>query len=135
MTVAFDKWTDAASGSFTHTPVGTPRAVVFVMMSNGSSDPTSVTYGGVAMARVLRAFDSVGETGVGDMWFLGANIHTGPQTVTTDSSGDGRGCLSFTAAADCEVIASAKIETDQADPQIALDSGARSAMRAAEIGR
>lgn len=115
MTVAFDAATVQAltygGFSFTHTPVGTPRAVVVMIeQKGGASDTvTGVTYGGVAMTRAatFKSFTAGLVMGATYMYFLGASIPTGAQTVTvSQSSSDWRTafCLTYTAAADCQAI-------------------------------
>lgn len=153
MTVAFDAWTPSDnSGSanftttspatFTHTPVGTPRAVlVFIGENAASADViTAVTYGGVSMTRVPTnglAQDSAGEVGAIFCYFLGSSIPTGAQTVSITHTGSADVkfpvCITLTAAADTEIGASGKLEGDQADPQIALDTGATESLRFAAV--
>lgn len=143
MTVAFDVATSAAGFTttpdpftFTHTPVGTPKGVVVTIGQGGSSlDQIDgpVTYGGVAMARVNTASDPT-EGGRAYLYFLGSAIPTGAQTVSighTAGSGTKKAaCLTVTAAADTEIGVSGILETDQSNPQIALDTVAVSSLRA-----
>lgn len=135
MAVAFDARTlGQASGSFSHTPVGTPRAVIVGVVDNGTTLVTAVTYGGVALARVDSATDTGGENGCCDLWFLGENIPTGTQTVAITGAHDECYVATFTADADTEIAAvGTRLTVDQADPQIAVDSGTRSALRVAVL--
>lgn len=144
MAVAYET---RASSSWTSTPdpltlvVSTavlPRAVIVTMVVNGASTDqvTGMTYGGVTMTRVPTngfAADSAGETGTAYIYFLGSGIPTGSQTLSVDHSGSADNkrltVYTCTAAADTQVAASGRLQGDQANPQIALDSGADSALR------
>lgn len=138
MAIAFDSSGTPASGtgdfSFTHTPVGTPRAVIIGVVQNvGSTDEViSVSYGGVSLARVGAVFHTTGETGAVYLYFLGANIPTGAQTVIVDVNGTGSSkrvtVWALTAAANTEVVDSdTTINSDsQANPSVTLSLGGRS---------
>jgi hypothetical protein len=81
----------AATIDTTHTPVGTPKgAVVMIVQSGGTTDEVSgVTYGGQAMTRV-RKQDRSGsslELGAVYVYFLGTGLPTGAQTVGITSTG------------------------------------------------
>jgi hypothetical protein len=145
MTVAFDASSvRAAWGSspqpadWTHTPVGTPRGVAVLITGTGADgvdEITGVTYGGVAMAPVVVAQDLTSEAGFAKCYFLGSGIPTGAQTVSvawddTSTDADKRAaCVTFTAAADTEVVDSDVVQDNAADPALALDSGSRTAIR------
>lgn len=111
-----------SSNSFTHTPVGTPRAVmVSIAVSTLSTDNVSgVTYGGVTMHRVNTAVDTATEPARVYQYFLGSNIPTGAQTVAvTVASGISTKtawCQTFTASTDCQVVSTAKLEDDTTNP-------------------
>lgn len=120
MAVAFDATTElgtATTGALTgtHTPSGTPRAIVVKIAHNTEANDliTGVTYGGVAMTRVGRATDTATEPGRVYMYFLGASIPTGAQTVTVSHTGNSTVkwavVESYTAAADTEVGSAATI--------------------------
>ena len=142
MTVAFDAFSTSgivtganstdAPLSVSHVPVSTPRGVKAYITQSGtggnSDDVTAVTYGGVAMARVATAADVLGEAMRTYAYFLGASIPTGTQSCAVTYSGGTLArilyVLTATAAADTEVEASGIAEADQADPTIALSTGA-----------
>jgi len=117
---------------WTHTPVGTPRAVVaaFVHGTSSTDHVLTVTYGGVAMTEIVRATDTVTEPGAAELWFLGAGIPTGAQTIsaalsiaTTD---DIHGIsFSLTALTNTEVVSSGSINEDAANPTITLAKNGR----------
>jgi len=118
-TLAFDAATESIRSStadpynFTHTPVGTPRAVVVTIVQNASTVTyvTGVTYGGVAMKRAtVNDQTNIGtsEFGAVQIWFLGENIPTGAQTVSVDLNANTDNdqqivCMTFTGSADCIV--------------------------------
>lgn len=144
MTVAHDAATKSATWTttpapftFDHTPTGTPRGVVvFIALRASTADVISgVTYGGVAMTRVPTngfAVDTATEAGELYCYTLGASVPTGTQTVSiayTGSQSKQALCATVTAAADVEVGASGKAEENQANPQVALDTGLTSSLR------
>lgn len=141
MTVAYDNFarlfrTNTSDPvTWTHTPTGTPRAIlVWIGQRDTEVDHiNTVTYGGVAMTRVVRAIDNSGEFGALDLWRLGAAIPTGPQTVSVDlltATTDDMYFVSesFTAAGDCEVVAFDHIDQDAANPQKLLAYGGRTCL-------
>jgi hypothetical protein len=77
--------------SWTHTPVGTPRAVIVFVIQNaaGTDQVTGVTYGGTTMTEVNGSpnLHAAGETGAVYAYFLGSSISSGAQTVTVNVSG------------------------------------------------
>lgn len=125
-TVTTDPWT------FSHTPVGTPRGVV-VLINHGVADTdviSGVTYGGVAMARVRSDSDSTGEPGRSYIYFLGASVPTGMQTVSVDLTSASDldleiVCATQTAAGDLEVVDNDGVSGDADDPQVTLSYGGR----------
>lgn len=153
MTVAFDAATPSGAGggstftttsphTYLHTPVGDPSSVLVAVISADPADPVNgaVMYGTVAMTRVPTngfAADILGEAGSVVMYELGSSIPTGPQTVSISHTGSAAVklpvCITLTAAADTEIGASGKLEGDQADPQIALDTGATESFRVAVL--
>lgn len=87
MAVAFDAvsasvYTTNANYSWTHTPSGTPRAVVvFAFSQQGTPDDTGATYGGTAMGLMsYYAADTDTEVGTIRAYFLD-NVASGAQTV------------------------------------------------------
>lgn len=121
MTVAFDAVTQSNFGavspySFNHTPVGTPKGVVVFVTRQAetvASFPatplvSAITYGGVALGRVVRATWIGSEDAETDCWFLGAGIPTGVQAVSISNDGSNVEnayvfAFTLTAAADTEV--------------------------------
>jgi hypothetical protein len=112
---AFDAVSNVAAGtgnlSWTHTPVGTPRAViVFIVQTGAGTDQvTSVTYGGTSMTEVSGSpnLHAAGETGAVYAYFLGSAIPTGAQTVTVNVSGAASKravAYTLTANADTEIV-------------------------------
>lgn len=142
MAVAFDAATESSEWTttpdpftFNHTPSGTPRGVmVFVVQQGSAADQVSgITYGGTAMTRVVSASDSAAETGRAYVYFLGASVPTGTQTVSIDhtaGSGSKWACaVTVTAGGDTEVKDFDSLNDDQTNPQVSLDSGAAVAQR------
>lgn len=136
MAVAFDASSNATAGggnlSWTHTPVGTPRGVVVLIAGDtGADDVTGVTYGGVAMTEVTGSpnVKAAVEAGGTYVYFLGASIPTGPQTVTVTVSGGQHlaSAVSLTASDDTEIVdTDATINSDSsANPSATLPLGAR----------
>jgi len=147
MTVAHDAHTKSATWTttpdpftFDHTPSGTPRGVIVEITVNADAGADKidgvVSYGSVAMARVATGFasDTAGEPGSAYIYYLGSGIPTGIQPVSINYNPSPGGtkqavCITVTAAADTTEATSNKISGDAANPQIALDSGADSALR------
>jgi hypothetical protein len=134
VTVAFDAQTnrgDAIDTTFTHTPVGTPRGVLFVCLHTIAQDQViSVTYGGVTMNEVSNSpFLAVAGTkpATAEVFFLGAGIPTGVQNVVVDRGGTSAGRLivvSVTAASDTTIDAVATLDTVIQDPSQNIDTTA-----------
>lgn len=143
MTVAHDAaieatWvhTDADPFTFSHTPTGTPRGVLLFVGSDttGATIVANVTYGGVLMQEIVFAQDLAGEPGQMHVYFLGKGVPTGMQTVSIDHvSGTTANrwavCITVTAADDVKPIAWDGASGDVAVVQLALDSGAFTALR------
>jgi len=147
VSVAFDaiaesaQWT-TGNGSHTHTPVATPRGIIVLIMqgggtgaNGGTDDIASVTYGGVAMTRLQAVNKAAAESLSNYLYFLGAAIPAGPQTVlcttivgtnaikkawsisvtaaTTETAAEGSGALSSDALANpsITVVTGAGVET------------------------
>lgn len=133
MAVAYDAQsylTFTSTNSWTHTPVGAPRAVVVMIAQTVSSSDlvSGVTYGGVAMTRVTTAADTVTEPGRVYVYHLGAGIPTGAQTVavTVSSGTDAKigWCVTGTAAADTIVEDWGVVENNVANPSVTLATAA-----------
>lgn len=129
----FAQWTTATPVTKTFTPVGTPRGIFvgIAQVAAVTDDIVSVTYGGVALTRIASA--QITAAGRAYMYFLGASIPTGAQTVSIGTTGGGAtrwaGIASVTAAADTQILVSGIIQTGTANPQIAVNSGTASALR------
>jgi len=139
MAVAHDAASNAHTGtnsstgdfSWTHTPVGTPRAALVLIVLNAEAidEISGVTYGGVAMSEValsplLHSTGSEDATLFG--YFLGSGIPTGAQTVQVTTSGSTRAktaeCFTATAARDTIVDDTSTLETGAAtNPAVSLD--------------
>ena len=137
MSVAFDAFTASSAGtgdiSFTHTPVGSPRAVIVYVLTNVEGDEiTSVSYGGVAMTQTTDSptLNTAGEDGGSHCFFLGSSIPTGAQTVAVTTSGTTTtkiaGCVTLTASNDTEVVDTASlVSNSQMNPTVTLSLGGR----------
>lgn len=137
MALAFDAFANstAVTGdiSWTHTPVGTPKAVIVFVVQNaqsGADQVSGVTYGGVAMTEIAGSPNAktAVESGVVYGYFLGASIPTGAQTVTVTVTGNASkraGSVTLTAAADTAVQdTDATINSDSvANPSATLALG------------
>jgi len=117
---------DASSPiSWTHNPVGTPRGIIVLIVTNDTTDTiTSVTYDGTALSRV-RWQNVGGENGSAYAYFLGASVPTtDPATVTVNFTGiaNHMGCsISVTAADDTSVAHHLGLaSTSLANPAITL---------------
>lgn len=132
--------------TFSHTGGASPEGVVLLINQNGDGadligEAAAVTYGGTAMTRVQYATNGVATPsgGASYIYFLGASVPTGTQTVsvafnTANSRSVEFVCITLDAAADTEVVDSAILEsTGAADPQISLTYGGRTCMSFASI--
>lgn len=116
--------------TWSHSPVGTPRAVI-VTVAHGieSTDCiVSVSYGSASMTRVTTAADTATEPGRAYAYFVGASIPTGAQTISADIAATGA-CsttdmeftsVTYTATVNTEVLASATDAENQANPTATL---------------
>jgi len=118
-----------------HTPNAavTRWAAVFISSITATDNVTAVTYGGVAMSRVVRAVDTASEPGSAEVWFLGAGVPDGAQNaVVTFGGSTEKRIVVCTASADsstCQVADFDSAENDQANPSLTLDSGADTGFR------
>ena len=116
MTVAFDAATEPATFTtttpytFSHTPSGTPAGILLEIDHGSTASDLingAVTYGGVAMERVATSDDTATEAGRSYLYFLGAGVPTGTQTVSISHTGSGdtkhTTVASVTAASDVEI--------------------------------
>lgn len=123
--------------TFTHTPVGTPRAAILLLGHNAEITDlfdAAPSYGGVSFgARVAVAVSNTGEAGATYAYHLGSGIPTGVQTVSIPHTGSATVkiayCITMTAPGDTVVAASGIDEGVQTDPSVALDSGVNNALR------
>jgi hypothetical protein len=114
----------ASPMAWTHTPVGTPRGVVVLVVTNDTTDTvTGVTYGGTAMTRV-RWQNVGGENGSAYAYFLGASVPTGAQSVSVAFTGSNNhmGCSATVTAADDTSVHTSDVlsSTSLANPSITL---------------
>lgn len=137
MAVAFDAFTANANQTgdhnFTHTPVGTPKAViVWVVEQTTTADHIAgITYGGVSMTEVSGSPNilSTGETGAVYCYFLGSSIPTGAQSVSVDTTATSNYityCVTLTAATSATQVKDSDgtiNSTSQANPSITLSLG------------
>lgn len=148
MAVAFDAYTKSAQFledvyplpySFNHTPSGTPKGVVVMVVcwpTDGGYDLVSgVTYGGVTMTRVQAAWDTATEEGCAYLYFLGSGIPTGTQAVAIQEVDNGivypkkvAVVATVTASGDTVVADSAKVENNIANPSATLTANGQSGM-------
>ena len=73
--------------TWTHVQSGPAPNAIIVSAVHGTSSTdhvVSVTYGGIPMVRQVRQTDTAGEPGAAELWFLGAGIPSGNQTVSVD---------------------------------------------------
>ena len=139
--VAYDSLGSSSAGttdrSWTHTPVGTLRAVVVLCNSIGTGDGISgVTYDGEAMTEVSGSPLLGSTAGLGSVYayFLGSGINTGAVTVTaTVANGDSKRCYSYglTANADTEVVDTSTLDSAAAtDPSVTVSLSSRTSWAA-----
>lgn len=134
MAIAHDASSDSGGGTgdltWDHTPVGTPRGVVIVVIQNNDNDSVDgVTYAGLSLTRLEHAVDAAGEDGGAYLYWAGSSIPTdNPASCVvsqTETIGRIAGCYTLTTAGvDVEVEASDILEGDQDDPSITLTTGA-----------
>lgn len=125
-TGTFGTTPDTASPmSWSHNPVGTPRGIVVLIVTNDTSDTvTGVDYDGTALTRVL--WQNVGgENGSAYAYFLGTSVPaTDPATVTVTFTGSANHMgvsISVTAADDTSVEDSHFVtSTSLANPSMTL---------------
>jgi hypothetical protein len=123
--MALDKFTNIGNGtgtvSATHTPTGTPRAVIVIVTQymQSTNQINTVSYGGVTvpLAVARQHIDTApgGEPAYAGLFFLGASIPTGAQTCQVTVTGSSRKdvfCITYTAAADTEVQSTDSLSGD-----------------------
>jgi hypothetical protein len=137
MAVVFDAFSSIAEATgtltWTHTTSASPKAaIVLVVQNSGADGVTTVTYGGTSMTEVTGSpnLKTSGEPGGVHVFFLGASVPTGNQTVTVNVSGAVArvaGAITLTANADTEVVdTDATINSDAvANPSATLSLGGK----------
>lgn len=135
MAVAYDAYstsTTTTDPNWTHTPAGTPRGVVVIVIQQGGTlETVSCTYGGVAMT-AGAVIDGSGASEPARIYpfFLGASVPTGAQTVAVDASGSqSKRAVAYTvtAAADTEVDAeNSTVSSSLDDPSVNLTTDSTS---------
>jgi len=98
---------------------------------------TAVSYGGVALSRIKRNVDTSTEPGASELWFLGASVPQGAQTVsvTCGATTDDFHFVAITllAATNLEVVDSDGIDNNVANPSVTLQYAGRSCMSFAAL--
>ena len=121
-------WSHVGAGS------GIKGILISAVHDQSNTDHVSaVTYGGVALTRVVRASTNTTEPGAAEWWFLGSSVPQGTQTasVTCGGTGDDFHFVSITLLGDGDLSV---VDTDtindavQADPSVTLQYGGRSSM-------
>lgn len=113
---------------------GTPQGILVAVVSGlGTSIHVALDYGGVNLANIISASDTVTETGRASFWFAGSGIPTGTQTLTADLTSAVTDDVHYvlwelSGGADLEVIDSDLLEENQANPVVTLNKGGRSAL-------
>jgi hypothetical protein len=117
---------------------GVKGVVVAIVHGTSSTDHISaVSYGGSALTRIQRNTDTATEPGAAELWFLGASVPQGTQTVsaTCGTTTDDIHFVSITllAADDTEVIDFDGVSENVANPSVTLQYAGRSAMAFAAL--
>lgn len=117
---------------------GVKGVVLAIVHGTSSTDHVSAaSYGGVALTRKQRNTDTATEPGAAELWFLGAGVPQGTQTVsytpgaTTDDIH--AVCITLLAADDTEVIDNDGVDNNVANPSVTLQYGGRSCMSFAAL--
>lgn len=126
--------------TFSHAGAASGVKGVVLALVHGTSSTDHVTaasYGGVAMTRIQRNVDTATEPGAAELWFLGAGVPQGTQTVSYTPGGttDDFHAVAITllGAADTEVVAQGGIDNNVADPSVTLAYGGRTCMAFAAL--
>lgn len=143
--VAFDafsnpaaEFTDDAGGTWAHTPVGTPKALIcFVMRASGGAGATDTVVGITADGNALTEMsgspilqDGADDDLVVHGFFKGSGIPAEELTIIVDVNAavaHHAGCVTLTAAADTEIVdvdASINSESDD-NPAVTLSLSSR----------
>lgn len=126
--------------NFNFTPAAAPQGVAVAVVHGVSATDhvVGITYGGVAMARVVRATDTATELGAAELWFLGSGIPSGLQTISVNlASGTSDDLhivvITVTAAADTEIVDFDAISDNVANPSVTLQYGGRTCLSVAAL--
>lgn len=146
MAVAFDVDTkhvriDTTSPqTFSHAGAASGVKGVVLLIIHGTSSTDHVTaasYGGVAMTRIVRAVDTVTEPGAAEIWFLGASVPQGTQTVSYTPGATTDDILAIaitlTGALDLEIVDSDSMGGDAANPSLTLQYASRTCIAIAAL--
>lgn len=125
-------WSHAGAAS------GVKGVVVAAVHGTSSTDHvTAVSYGGVALSRKQRNVDTATEPGAAELWFLGAGVPQGTQTVsvTCGATTDDFHFVSITllGARDLRVIDTDGIGNNVANPSVTLQYAGYSSMAFAAL--
>lgn len=135
----FATFTTTSPAEVEHTPVAAAAGILLFIDHGTNADDLilGAAYGGFEMIRVRSAVDVATELGRTYIYALGQNVPAGAQTVSIRHTATAvvkhAVVVSVTAGGDIEIVASGVLQADQANPQIALDSGAVMALRYAVI--
>jgi hypothetical protein len=128
--------------TFSHAAAASGVRGVVVALVHGTSATdhvSAVSYGGVALTRVVRTTDTVTEPGAAELWFVGTGLSgvQGTQTVsytpgaTTDDIH--AVCMTVLSDADLEVIDFDSTNTNAANPSLTLQYGSRTGLAFAAL--
>lgn len=117
---------------------GVKGVVLAIVHGVSATDHVSAaSYGGVAMTRIQRNTDTVSEPGAAEIWFLGASVPQGTQTVsyTPGATTDDIHAVAITllGAADLEVVDQDGVSENVANPSVTLQYGGRTCMAFAAL--
>lgn len=132
MSIQFDQESSLALGTgdrnWTHTPVGTPKGVIVIVVDGVTTDQVvGVTYGGAALTELATYSPNIqtgGEGGAVHVFWKGSSIATGAQTVAidrNDATNYGAVCYTVTAESDTYIhSANSSTSTSIAAPGASL---------------
>ena len=117
---------------------GVKGVVLAIVHGTSSTDHVSAaSYGGTALTRIQRNTDTATEPGAAELWFLGASVPQGTQTVsyTPGATTDDIHAVAITLLgdADLEVVDQDGINDNVADPSVTLQYAGRTCMAFAAL--
>lgn len=117
---------------------GVKGVVLAIVHGTSSTDHVSAaSYGGVAMTRAQRNVDTATEPGAAELWFLGAGVPQGTQTVsyTPGATTDDIHAVAITllGADNLEVVDVDGIDNNVANPSVTLQYAGRTCMAFAAL--